>query len=110
MNRWGIPAWLEEEVKKRDKACVYCGIQIIEKMPQRGSRKALATWEHIINDASIITRENIARCCAACNSSKGTKKLSDWIQSRYCKKRGINKDTVAEVVKNTLRTSLEADA
>jgi hypothetical protein len=110
MNRWGIPAWLEEEVKKRDKACVYCGIQMIEKMPPRGSRKAVATWEHIINDASIITRENIARCCAACNSSKGTKKLSDWIQSSYCKKRGINKDTVAEVVKNALRTSGEADA
>ena len=110
MNRWGIPAWLEDEVKKRDKTCVYCGIQMIEQMPPRGSRKAVATWEHIINDASIITRENIARCCAACNSSKGTKKLSDWIQSNYCKKRGINKNTVAEVVKNALRTSLEADA
>ena len=110
MNRWGIPDWLEKEVKKRDKTCVYCGIQMIEQMLPRGSRKAVATWEHIINDASIITRENIARCCAACNSSKGTKKLSDWIQSNYCKKRGINKDTVAEVVKNALRTSLEADA
>ena len=110
MNRWGIPAWLEEEVKGRDKACVYCGIQMIEQMPPRGSRKAVATWEHIINDASIITRENIARCCAACNSSKGTKNLSDWIQSSYCKKRGINKDTVAEVVKNALRTSRDAHA
>ena len=110
MNRWGIPDWLEKEIRERDKACVYCGIQMIEKMPPRGSRKAVATWEHIINDASIITRENIARCCAACNSSKGTKKLSDWIQSNYCKKRGINKNTVAEVVKNALRTSLEADA
>jgi len=105
MNRLGIPAWLEEEVKKRDKACIYCGIQMIEKISIRGSRKAVATWEHIINDASIITRENIARCCAACNSSKGTKKLSDWIHSSYCKKRGINKDTVAKVVKNALRTS-----
>ena len=110
MNRWGIPAWLEEEVKGRDKACIYCGVQMIEQMPPRGPRKAVATWEHIINDASIITRENIARCCAACNSSKGTKKLSDWIQSSYCKKRGINKDTVAEVVKNALRTSREVDA
>jgi len=110
MNRWGIPAWLEEEVKRRDKACVYCGIQMIEQMPSHGSRKAVATWEHIINNASIVTRENIARCCFACNSSKGTKKLSDWIQSSYCKKRGINKDTVAEVVKNALRTEREADA
>jgi hypothetical protein len=76
---------------------------MIEKMPPRGPRKAVATWEHIINDASIITRENIARCCVACNSSKGTKSLYDWLQSNYCKKRGINKDTVAEVVKEALR-------
>jgi hypothetical protein len=104
MNNWGIPDWLEEEVKERDKTCIYCGIQMIEKMPPSGPRKAVATWEHIINDARIVTRENIARCCVACNSSKGTKKLSDWIQSSYCKKRGITKDTVAEVVKEALRT------
>ena len=105
MNNWGIPDWLEEEVKERDKTCVYCGIQMIDKMPPNGSRKDVATWEHIINDASIVTRENIARCCVACNSSKGTKKLSEWIESAYCKKRGISRDTVAEVVKEALRAS-----
>jgi hypothetical protein len=103
MNRWCIPDWLEEEVKERDKVCVYCGTQMIDKMPPPGHRKTLATWEHIINDASIVTRENIARCCAACNSSKGTKKLTDWLQSNYCKRRGINRNTVAEVVKEALR-------
>jgi hypothetical protein len=50
MNNWGIPDWLERKVKERDKTCVYCGIQMIEHMPPRGSRKAAATWEHIIND------------------------------------------------------------
>ena len=109
MNRWGIPDWLEQEVKKRDKLCVYCRIQMVEKIPPGGPRKAVATWEHIINDASIVTLDNIARCCVACNSSKGTKKLSDWIQSSYCRKHGINKDTVAEVVKKALKTSWEAD-
>jgi len=103
MNRWGIPDWLEKEVKNRDKTCVYCGTQMIEQMSPSGLRKAVATWEHIINDATIITRENIARCCAACNSSKGTKSLSDWLQSSYCRKHGINKDTVAEVVREALR-------
>ena len=102
MNRWGIPDWLEKEVKKRDKACVYCGIKLIDQMPPSGPRKAVATWEHIINDARIITRENTARCCVACNSSKGTKMLSDWLQSSYCKKKGINKYTVAEIVKKAL--------
>ena len=109
MNRWGIPAWLEEEVKARDKVCVYCGVQMIERMPQDKSRRTVATWEHIINDASIVTPENIARCCSACNSSKGTKDLADWIKSNYCKKRGINKDTVAEIVKQALKNEEEAD-
>jgi 5-methylcytosine-specific restriction endonuclease McrA len=106
MNPWRIPDWLEREVRERDKTCVYCGTPMIERMPSRGPRKAVATWEHIINDARIVTRENIARCCAACNSSKGTKPLSEWIESSYCKKRGINKDTVAKVV----RLALRADA
>jgi hypothetical protein len=105
VNHWGIPDSLEEEIKERDKACVYCGIQMLEKTPPRGPRKAVATWEHIINDAGIITRENIARCCVACNSSKGTKKLCDWLKSSYCTKRGITTDTVAEVVKKALKTA-----
>jgi len=70
MNDWSIPDWLEKEVKERDKTCVYCGVQLIQQMSPGGPRKALATWEHIINDENIVTRENIARCCAACNSSK----------------------------------------
>jgi hypothetical protein len=66
----------------------------------------VATWEHIINDAGIVTRENIARCCAACNSSKGTKKLADWLESSYCSKRGISEDTVAKVLKEALRVKV----
>ena len=82
---------------------------MIERMPHGGSRRTVATWEHIINDASIVTPENIARCCSACNSSKGTKDLADWMKSNYCKKRGINKDTVAEIVKQALKNEEEAD-
>ncbi len=103
MNCWGIPAWLEEEIRERDKACVYCGIKMVEKKPQGGSRRTVATWEHIINDATIITRENIARCCAACNSSKGTRDIVDWLQSNYCKTHGITENTVAQVVKEALK-------
>jgi 5-methylcytosine-specific restriction endonuclease McrA len=103
MNKWGIPDWLEKEVKERDKLCVYCGIKMIEKMPKNGPRKSVATWEHIINDARIINRENIALCCVACNASKGTKNLSDWLESSYCENKGINKDTVGEIIKKALR-------
>lgn len=99
MNRWNIPDWLEREVKDRDLHCVYCGVEF--GSPE-GSKKSIATWEHIVNDATIVNRQNIARCCFACNSSKGTKKLSDWFESEYCRTRGITGDTVAEVVKRAL--------
>ena len=103
MNNWNIPEWLGKKVLERDKACVYCGVKFGSL---KRSRKTQASWEHIINDASIITRKNIVRCCVACNSSKGTKKLSEWINSKYCKEKGINKDTVANVVKDALNKNL----
>lgn len=99
MNNWKIPDWLEKEVIERDTKCVYCRIEFGSS---RQTRKSMATWEHIVNDAKIIDRENIARCCFSCNASKGTKKLSEWLESVYCKKRGITRDSVAEVVKMAL--------
>ena len=99
MNRWNIPAWLEQEVRARDTACVYCGFNFLIATSRRGTKPS---WEHIINDASIITPENIARCCIACNASKGTKNLIAWLTSHYCTIRGITKDTGAQVVQNAL--------
>lgn len=103
MNRWNIPKLLEDEIRARDKACVYCRVKLVEIVDTHSSRKVKATWEHIINDARIITRDNIARCCVSCNSSKGTKLISNWIDSTYCKQKGINRATVAPVVKKVLR-------
>ena len=106
MNRWNIPDEMEKEIIIRDTNCVYCGIKMVEKVHRGESRKTAATWEHIINDETIITKENIARCCSACNSSKGTKKLSDWINSEYCKKNKINNNTVAPIIKRALQMGL----
>jgi hypothetical protein len=103
MNNWNISEDLEKKIIERDKVCVYC---CVEFGSSTNSKKTQASWEHIINDASIITRENIARCCVACNSSKGTKKLSEWINSKYCKGKGINKDSVAEVIRKALDKNL----
>lgn len=106
MNRWNIPEKLEKEIIERDKHCVYCGIKMLEKVALGKSRKKAATWEHIINDETITTKENIARCCSACNSSKGTKKLSDWINSDYCNRNSISKNTVAPIIRRALRKGL----
>jgi len=54
----GHPLMFEKEVRERDKACAYCDVQMVEKRPRGGSRRTVATWEHIINDATIVTREN----------------------------------------------------
>ena len=99
MNQWNIPEYLEKEVIKRDKVCVYCGIEFSNS---KESKKNIATWEHIINDAKIITIENIARCCFSCNSSKGAKELSLWLDSTYCKNKKITIYSVAPVVKQAL--------
>jgi hypothetical protein len=101
MNRWNIPKWLEDEVVARDSSCIYCRV-IFGSTDAPGSR---ASWEHIINDERMITRENIALCCRSCNSSKGTKLIADWIESSYCKQRGISRDTVAEIGKLALSRS-----
>jgi hypothetical protein len=64
LNRWNIPVWLEREVIERDHRCVYCGIEFVAENP---TRRFKPSWEHIVNDARIITRENVARCCISCN-------------------------------------------
>ena len=99
-NNWNIPSWLEAEVRDRDRKCVYCDCEFT---PAKISKKTAASWEHIINDAKIITRENIALCCCGCNSSKGQKKLSDWLASDYCKRRGINRESVAPIIRRAIQ-------
>lgn len=99
MNRWNIPDDLEREVIARDRQCIYCGVRF-EPVPE--SRGARPSWEHIVNDARIINRENIARCCSSCNASKGAKDLAVWLKSMYCLRRGITPETIAAVAKSAL--------
>jgi hypothetical protein len=98
-NNWNIPADLEQEIRERDRNCVYCRREFTS---YKVSRKAAASWEHIINDVSIITLGNIALCCCGCNSSKGQKKLSEWLRTPYCTERGITPESVAPVVQKAI--------
>jgi hypothetical protein len=100
MNRWRIPDWLEREVIERDRRCVYCGVEFDFT---RRERRAKPSWEHIVNDASIITAENIARCCIGCNASKGTKNLAVWLGTPYCQRRGITLESIAPVARFALQ-------
>lgn len=97
MNNRNIPNSLEIEVIKRDTNCVYCGIKF-----DKNIKKNSATWEHIINDETIININNIALCCCSCNASKWAKKLIDWLQSDYCKRKNITNENVANIIKKSL--------
>jgi hypothetical protein len=99
MNRWNIPGWLEQDIRARDSRCIYCGVEFGSNPADRRGRPS---WEHIINDAKIITRENIALCCMGCNASKGAKSLPAWLRSKYCVARGITVDSVAPVARAAL--------
>lgn len=107
MNSWNIPSQIEKAVIERDKQCVYCGVSFNKEF---NSKKSSATWEHIVNDARIVTAENIARCCFSCNASKGAKDLSAWLQSKYCNLKGITKETVSIVIKQALNRVTELPA
>ena len=99
MNRWKIPAVLERMTIERDRNCVYCGTSF---HGTAASRSARPSWEHIVNDARIVTAENIALCCIACNASKGAKDLTVWLETKYCMSRDITERTVAAVVQAAL--------
>lgn len=97
MNNWGIPQDIEDYVRARDLRCIYCNIVF-----NNNERRSAASWEHIINDASIITIDNIALCCIGCNASKGQKKLEDWLNSDYCKSKGITIHSIAPIAQKYL--------
>ena len=99
MNRWNIPNWLEQEVVARDRNCIYCGVEFVSSRTERRSRPS---WEHIVNDALIVNRENIALCCISCNASKGAKSLAAWLESTYCRRRSITSESIAEIAKSAL--------
>lgn len=103
-NNWNIPEWLETKVRERDTECVYCHIKLKDHRGIKDTPKDKATFEHIDNDG-LPSEENIAMCCAACNSSKGTKKLLDWFDSPYCQEKNICRETVSAVIQKYIENN-----
>jgi len=93
-NKFGIPAEVKEEIRKRDKRCVYCHIRL-----HAYTKKGLggkATLEHLNFDWPFkwkdgLKKQDLAMCCNICNSSRGKRKLFVWFQKEYCKKNEIGK-------------------
>jgi 5-methylcytosine-specific restriction endonuclease McrA len=100
-NPYGISQQDEEEIRARDKTCVYC--RILMKHYPHSMHASGATIEHFNNDGPFKKKYNVAICCRRCNSSKGTMRLSAWFKTLYCRERNINKETVPKPVKKYMR-------
>jgi hypothetical protein len=77
-NRWNIPQWLELEILTRDKHCVYCGVRF---WVLHAPRQEQASWEHIVNDARIMTREiNALRFARHAGGAASGGSSQRWLQ------------------------------
>lgn len=76
------------KIKQKYPICVYCG-----------SKKNL-TLEHImpIRKHGNHNRENIVIACKYCNSSKNDLLLNEWLNTLYCKEKGITKETINPIL------------
>lgn len=99
MNRWNIPHHVELEVLARDQSCVYCRSPFAGP---EGPYRSRPSWEHIINDLSLVGAENIVLCCVGCNASKGARPIASWLSSRYCQQRQITVKSVSPIVQAVL--------
>jgi 5-methylcytosine-specific restriction endonuclease McrA len=100
-NTYGISEQVEQEIRARDKSCVYCGI-VMKQYPHSMAASG-ATIEHFNNDGPFEEKSNAAICCRSCNSSKGAMKLSAWFKTAYCQEKKINEETVSKPVKAYIR-------
>jgi 5-methylcytosine-specific restriction endonuclease McrA len=100
-NAYGISKQEEQEIRARDKTCVYCSILMKQSPHAMGASGA--TIEHFNNDGPLKKKYNVAICCRRCNSSKGTMKLSTWFRTPYCREKKINGETVSKPVKEYMQ-------
>ncbi len=100
--RWKISRELAIVVIARDARCIYCQVEFEAPFIVR---RTCPSWEHIVNDVSLVGPENIALCCVSCNASKGAQTLKLWLTSTYCRSRHISIASIAEIASKTLEFS-----
>ena len=102
-NKYGISEVELQNIRARDKTCVYCKKKMTSPSAG-GDRRNWATIEHLNHLPPWNNAKTVAICCGSCNSSRGKKKLMDWFETPYCTEHSINEKTVAEPVKKYLKT------
>ena len=114
-NKYGIPNKDEEEIRARDKICVYCRKTMKAYPNTKGTPGDKATIEHLNFAPPFywtdgLKKSDLVICCGSCNASRGKKELLNWFKKQYCLDRNINKDTVAEPVIILKPTPISAKA
>jgi hypothetical protein len=103
-NAYGLPDAELETIRARDQACVYCHT-VMTPYGSESPSTGWATIEHMNHLPPWDDPTTVAICCSACNSSRGAKLLPDWFETDYCRSRGIDESTVAEPVRDFIRTA-----
>ena len=98
-KRWNTPRALAEATLARDRHCVYYH-RPFEDLD--GRKSGWPSWEHIVNDITVVTEENIVLCCLGCNASKGVKSLEKWLESKYCSERGITALSLGSIARKSV--------
>jgi hypothetical protein len=96
-NRYALVEDAVALVRQRDRTCVYCHKTMMAPTAAKW-RGDWATIEHLNHLPPWNNPTTISICCGSCNSSRGNRPLLEWLESSYCRTRGISRSTVAEPV------------
>ncbi len=97
-NNYGLPKDELNKIFERDSVCVYCQ-KIMTDHTANNPRRDWYSIEHLNYLPPWNNSRTVVICCWSCNSSRGNKKIKDWLNSDYCKVRKIKLSTVASAVK-----------
>lgn len=93
------------KIRARDKTCVYCGREFLTGK-DRGTIEHLnhrKNWDSVgcYYRKGKPVSEIMAIACWECNcGSRKDSPLHEWFQSKYCLEKGINYQSVAQVVRD----------
>lgn len=102
-NKYGIDPKVLDEIRRRDQSCVYCGV-FMPAWKDRKNHSDFATIEHVYPPGNDPTW--VSFCCNACNL-RHKMPLPEWFKTEYCREKGINEKTVADIIKKFLASGLK---
>src|SRR5262245_21563265 len=110
-NDFQIPPDVELRIRREFKTCAYCGRRFRSPVGGIGTCGTKATIEHLNRHGPTywsegLREEHLVIVCGRCNSSRGRKRLSEWFASPYCTSRCIGPNTVAQRVRQYVRSAI----